>query len=165
MCSSDLTALKAASIAAPADRVIDGRDILPLFASTGPSPHEAIFGHQGPLLATIRDARWKLHVLAPRDPFLNLDKPGQRWTDPRGPDGVTILAPYEQYQPSDHPGLRTGAASAAMQLFDLQADAGEQKDVAAEHPEVVVRLKRLYDATNQAVPTAPAPKGKAATAK
>ena len=159
------TALKAASIAAPADRVIDGRDILPLFASTGPSPHEAIFGHQGPLLATIRDARWKLHVLAPRDPFLNLDKPGQRWIDPRGPDGVTILAPYEQYQPSDHPGLRTGVAPAAMQLFDLQADAGEQKDVAAEHPEVVVRLKRLYDAANQAVPTAPAPKGKAATAK
>ena len=82
-----------------------------------------------------------------------------------GDDGVTILAPYEQYQPSDHPGLRTGVAPAAMQLFDLQADAGEQKDVAAEHPEVVVRLKRLYDAANQAVPTAPAPKGKAATAK
>ena len=43
---------------------------------------------------------------------------------------MTILAPYEQYQPSEHPGLKTGAASAAMQLFDLQNDPGEQRDVA-----------------------------------
>ena len=113
------TALKAANIPLPAGRVIDGRDILPLFTSAAPSPHEVIFGHQGPVLATVRDARWKLHVQAPRDPFLRLDKPGQRWVDPRGPDGVTILAPYEQYQPTDHPGLRTGDAAKPMQLFDL----------------------------------------------
>jgi hypothetical protein len=80
---------------------------------------------------------------------------------------VTILAPYEQYQPSDHPGLRAGDAPAAMQLFDLQADPGEQKDVAAQHPEVVARLKALYDETNRLVPVppAPAPKAKAPPAK
>jgi uncharacterized sulfatase len=155
------TALKAASIAPPADRVIDGRDILPLFTSAAPSPHAAIFGHQGPLLATARDARWKLHVQPPRDPFLNLSKSGQRWTDPRGPDGVTILAPYEQYQPSDHPGLRTGDASQAMQLFDLQTDPGEQKDVAAQHPEIVTRLKALFDESNRLVPVPPPPAPKA----
>lgn len=161
------TALKAANIALPADRVIDGRDILPLFTSAAPSPHAAIFGHQGSLLATARDARWKLHVRAPRDNFMSLGKPGELWIDPRGPDGVTILAPYEQYQPSEHPGLRTGDSPAAMQLFDLQADPGEQKDVAAQHPEIVARLKALYDETNRLVPTPPepAPKAKAKPAK
>jgi arylsulfatase A-like enzyme len=140
------TALAAANIPAPTDRVIDGRDILPLFVSDAKSPHEAIFGAQGNRLATVRDERWKLHVLAPRDQFAALDKPGQRWIDPRGPDGVTILAPYEQFQPTEHPGLRTGDASKAGQLFDLQDDPAEQRDVAAQHPEIVARLQSLYDA-------------------
>lgn len=153
------TALKAANLAPPADRVIDGRDILPLFASSVPSPHTAIFGHQGALLATVRDARWKLHVRPPRDNFMNLHKPGERWIDLRGPDGVTILAPYEQYQPSEHPGLRTGAASRPMQLFDLQVDPGEQEDVAAQNPDIIARLKKLYDETNRLVPEPP-PAGK-----
>jgi uncharacterized sulfatase len=150
------TVLRAAGIALPTDRVIDGREILPLLTSDAKSPHEAILGAQGPRLAVVRDKRWKLHVLPPRDNFLALDKPGERWIDPRGPDGVTILAPYEQYQPSAHPGLSTGDAPRAMQLFDLEADPGEQHDVAAQHPEVVARLKSLYDATNRDVPPAPA---------
>jgi arylsulfatase A-like enzyme len=138
----------AAKIDLPDGRVIDGRDIMPLFTSDAKSPHEAILGAQGARLATIRDARWKLHVLPPRDGFMALDKPGERWIDPRGPDGVTILAPYEQIQPSEHPGLRTGDPPRAMQLFDLQNDPGEQRDVAVQHPDVVSRLKRLFDAAS-----------------
>jgi hypothetical protein len=76
---------------------------------------------------------------------LALDKPGERWIDPRTPDGVTILAPFEQYQPSEHPGLKTGVAPKRMQLFDLQSDPGEQQDVADKHPDVVARLKKAYD--------------------
>lgn len=146
------TALAAANVAPPKGVVIDGRNLLPVLTSGASSLHEAIFGHDGPNLACVRDARWKLHVLAPKDRFLAFDKPGQRWIDPRAPDGVTILAPFEQYQPSDHPGLRTGVAAKPMQLFDLQNDPGEQRDVAAQHPEVVARLKQLYDAMNQQVP-------------
>lgn len=148
------TVLNAAGIAAPADRVLDGRDIMPLLTSSAKSPHEAVFGHQGPRLACVRDARWKLHVFPPSDMRL---KPGPdgRWIDPRGPDGVTILAPYEQYQPSDYPGLRSGDKAKAMMLFDLQSDPGEQKDVAAQHPEIVARLKAIYDQTNKDVPVLP----------
>ncbi|HPA16743.1 MAG TPA: sulfatase [Verrucomicrobiae bacterium] len=145
------TVLAATGAKMPDDRILDGRDIMPLLVGDAASPHEAIFGHQGPRLATVRDARWKLHVLRANEMKL---KPGPdgRWIDPRAPDGVTILAPYEQYQPSDHPGLQTGDPAAPMQLFDLQADPGEQHDVAAQHPQEVQRLKALYDATNKDVP-------------
>lgn len=132
----------------PDDRIVDGKNILPLLTGDAPSPHEAIFGHR---LASIRDARWKLHVVPANEMRL---KPGTdgRWIDPRAPDGVTILAPYEQYQPSDHPGLQSGAAPAPMQLFDLRADPGEQRDVATEFPNEVARLGALRDAAAKGFP-------------
>jgi hypothetical protein len=65
--------------------------------------------------------------------------------DPRGPDGVTLLAPYEQSQPAEYPGLRTGDETVALSLFDLENDPAEQRDVAAAHPDVVARLKARYD--------------------
>jgi hypothetical protein len=65
--------------------------------------------------------------------------------DPRGPDGVTILAPAEQARPNDYPGVRTGAAPKDMMLFDLQNDPSEQKDVSDSHPEVVRTLKTAFD--------------------
>lgn len=150
------TALAAAGIESPGDRVIDGRDILPLFTGDAPSPHAAIFGQQSARLANVRDDRWKLHVLPPRDGFLALNQPGERWVDPRGPDGVTILAPYEQYQPTDHPGLTSGVEARPMQLFDLQTDPGEQKDVAAQNPGIVARLRSAFDEMNRDVPAPPA---------
>ena len=145
------TSLAAADIATPADRIIDGRDIMPLFTTDAKSPHAAVFGQQAARLATVRNDRWKLHVVPPRDNFASLNKPGARWIDPRGPDGVTILAPYEQYQPADHPGVLTGVEPKPMQLFDLESDPAEQADVAAQHPDVVAELKALYDEMNKDV--------------
>jgi uncharacterized sulfatase len=142
------TALAAAEVKAPADRVIDGRDFLPVLSANAKSPHDTIVEAAGNRLSSVRDGRWKLHVLTPRDQFLALDKPGPRWIDPRAPDGVTIIAPYEQSQPSEHPGVRTGDAAKAMQLFDLQSDPAEQHDVAAQHPEIVARLKQAFDTYN-----------------
>jgi hypothetical protein len=58
---------------------------------------------------------------------------------------VTILAPYEQAQPSEYPGRRGGHVTGAMSLFDLRDGPGERRDVAAEHRDVVARLKAHYD--------------------
>jgi arylsulfatase A-like enzyme len=137
------TALAAAGVALPGDRVIDGQDLLPVLAGNARTRHDVIFGHTGPRLATVRDGRWKLHVLPPRD---RRDDPAAgRRIDPRAPDGVTILAPFEQSQPDQYPGLRTGDDTRAMSLFDLADDPGEQHDVAAKHPDIVARLKARYD--------------------
>jgi hypothetical protein len=53
------------------------------------------------------------------------------------------------------PGLTTGVAAAPMQLFDLANDPGEQRDVAAEHPEVVRRLRAAHEAMSRDVPMPP----------
>ncbi len=145
------TVAQAAGIPLPGDRKFDGRDIWPLLTGAAKSPHQALFGHQASRLATVRDGRWKLHVLPPS--AINL-KPGVdgRWLDPRAPDGVTILAPYEQYNLADHPGSGAGVAPAAMQLFDLSADPAETTDLAAQHPDQVSRLKAGYDAILPDVP-------------
>jgi arylsulfatase A-like enzyme len=139
------TTLRIAGIAAPADRVIDGADIRPILTSDAAGPHKVIFGTQGPNLATVRDERWKLHVLAANEQRLGkaAKKP---WIDPRAPDGVTLLAPFEQYQPSDYPGVTTGDKPQAMALCDLIADPSEQHNVAAAQPDVVERLKAHFDA-------------------
>lgn len=145
------TVLAATGAKMPDDRVLDGRDLMPLLAGDAKSPHEFVFGHQGPKLVTIRDARWKLHLSPAREMAL---KPGAdgKWLDPRAPDGVTILAPFEQYNLDAHPGLKTGIEGTAGLLFDLQADPGEQVDVAAKHPAEVKRLQAAYDAMNKHVP-------------
>ena len=69
------------------------------------------------------------------------DHARRRWVDARAPDGVTILAPFEQPQPDEYPGIRAGDAPHAMSLFDLDTDPAEQHDVAAQNAEVVARLK------------------------
>lgn len=145
------TVLHATGATMPDDRILDGRNILPLLTGTARSPHPFIFAQKDSKLATIRDARWKLHVLP--SGLMKL-KPGAdgRWLDPRAPDGVTILAPFEQYNLDAPPGLTTGAPPAPMQLFDLQSDPGEQRDVSAQHPGEVMRLKAAFDEANKNVP-------------
>ncbi len=145
------TVLHVAGAKLPDDRVLDGRNILPLLTSNAKSAHEFIFGHQNSKLATIRDARWKLHLL-PASQMKLKPGPDGKWLDPRTPDGVTILAPFEQYNIDAHPGLTTGVEPAKMQLFDLQNDPSEQVDVAAQHPDEVKRLQAAYDVMNKDVP-------------
>ena len=143
------TALAAAGLPGPKDRVIDGKNLLPLLSGKVEQVHDVVLGQQGPQLATIRDARWKLHVLPAGE--TRADTTPARWVDARAPDGVTILALYEQFQPADYPGLRTGDAPRAMSLFDLAIDPAEQHDVAAQHADVVAPVEKPIRPDRQGV--------------
>jgi hypothetical protein len=115
----------------------------------------------GPELRTVRSGRWKLHVRAPAPGGAYLEDV-TKWVDPRGPDGITLIAPFEQARPNQYPGVRTGDAGKPMMLFDLESAPSEQRDVAAQHPEVVQRLKAHFDkmeAEAKAIARPPRPPG------
>ena len=136
----------------PTDRILDGRNIWPLMTKPGEkSPHDAIYSMSGNQLATVRSGKWKLHPRAPANTGGTGLSRGE-WVDPRGPDGVTIIAPYEQAPPSQYPGVRSGDAPRPMMLFNLEADLAEQHDVAAQHPDVVERLRRMFEEMEREVP-------------
>ena len=125
----DLLPTIAGRVGAPLPpRPIDGRDIWPLLTGdrSARNPHDGygLWYLQNELQAVVSgDGRWKL--IFPHT-YRTLDgRPG-------GKDGLPA-----KYQP---------AKLATPQLFDLQADIGETKDVAAAHPEVVQRLTAFAEA-------------------
>jgi len=138
--------------------VIDGRDIWGLMTQPGAkSPHEGIVTWNGSALAAIRSGKWKLHVKSPGPPRMGTgqsEKEVAEWIDPRGPDGLTIIAPWEQARPSQYPGVLTGDGPKEMMLFDVEGDPAEQHDVAAAHPDVVAKLRAMFDGYDRQVPAA-----------
>ena len=142
--SADLfpTLCHLAGAALPEDREIDGENIFPLMQNAdSAAPDRPVFGMRGRRITTVRHGKWKLHVRNPG----GIPNRGDDWVDPRGPDGLTIIAPAEQARPSEYPGVKGGDGPGRMMLFNLENDPAEQHDVADEHPEVVQRLKRFYE--------------------
>jgi len=102
----------------PQNRIIDGKDILPLMTKPGaPSPHEAFFYYYHEKLEAVRSANWKL--VFPRSEMAD--------------------TPYEGKKGASKPALLPEA------LYDLAADVGETTDVIGKHPEVVARLRALAE--------------------
>ncbi|MCK5803694.1 MAG: sulfatase-like hydrolase/transferase [Lentisphaeria bacterium] len=101
---------------------IDGASILPLLKALpgARTPHEALFQYYGGgKLQAVRAGRWKLHF-------------------------PHHYRQYEGFKPGadGFPG-RLGRGRIEWSLFDLQTDVGERRDVAANHPDIVARLRRL----------------------
>ncbi len=103
---------------------IDGLDVRPLlFGEPGAeSPRESLFFYVNGDLQAMRSGKWKL--MFPHDART------MRGQTP-GHDGV----------PGKYGNLKVG-----LELYDLDADVGETRDVAAEHPDVVARLQKAADA-------------------
>jgi arylsulfatase A-like enzyme len=144
-----ITKLIGASL--PKDIALDGQDIFPLLVSQAKTPHDALFTFYTDQLQTVRSGRWKLHLHSPELTTLPGDS---TWVDPRRPDGVTILAPYEQPTANQFPGIKSGdLPTTGLLLFDLSKDPTEQYNVANQHPEVVAQLKLKASQFLASVPT------------
>ncbi|MDJ1501346.1 sulfatase [Xanthocytophaga agilis] len=133
------TLTKLAGIPLPKDHVLDGKDIFPLCVSNAKTPHDALFSFYTDKLYTVRSGKWKLHIHSPESAQLPSDS---TWIDPRSPDGVTIIAPFEQAKANQFPGVKTGDPAGEGLLFDLEKDPSEQKNIAASYPDIVEKLRK-----------------------
>ncbi len=108
----------------PADRTIDGRDISPLMHGSpgAASPHEAFYYYRETHLDAVRSGPWKL--VFPR--------PGRNESEWLLSKTGAFLG--ELLEPV------TG-----LELYNLETDIGERRNVAADHPDVVARLTALAD--------------------
>jgi arylsulfatase A-like enzyme len=102
---------------------IDGLDIWPLLVGQegARSPHEAFYFYWNRELQAVRSVNWKLH-LPHKYPTL-AGKPGGQGGRP----------------------VATVQTDTPLALYDLARDVGESTNVAAEHPDVVARLKTLAE--------------------
>lgn len=95
-----------AGVETPADRVLDGVDILPLLkGGAAPERDNAFIYYRGSTLFAARAGKWKVHYF--------------------------VQAGYGQPKPEPQdPPL----------LFDLEADPGESRNVAAQHPDILQKI-------------------------
>jgi len=115
------TFAKLAGSQAPQDHIIDGRDIWPLMSGQpgAKTPHEAFYYYWAYGLEAVRSGPWKLHL-----PHEYNSLAGE------GRDG----------QPGPYKKLKTDQA-----LYNLADDVGEQKDVAAQNPQVIEQLLAIAE--------------------
>ncbi|MHB8902092.1 MAG: sulfatase-like hydrolase/transferase, partial [Thermoguttaceae bacterium] len=111
------TCAEVTGAAVPANAGEDSVSLLPILLGHANKPvREALVHHSINGRFSIRQGRWKLELC-----------PGSGgWSDPRDPQAA------KQGLPS-------------VQLYDLQADPAEQKNIQAGHPEVVERLTALLE--------------------
>jgi arylsulfatase A-like enzyme len=101
---------------------IDGRDITDLMLAKpgAKTPHESFFYYVGNRLHAVRSGQWKLKV------------------------PTTLAEEFAGYANIENPNTPIPRA-----LYDLENDPSEQKNVIADHPEVVARLQPMIEAARE----------------
>ncbi len=142
------TMLAATGIGTIADaKPLDGANLLPLL--TGGPPGDLA---ERPLFfqrtrytpvahsnAAVRQGRWKL-FWPPIPPTVVKDGTRDNFSYHRGLTHAHWEMPLDVELPD-----YTGVVAAAPQLYDLESDPGESRDLAADHPDTVARLATTYD--------------------
>ena len=129
-------------------RRIDGASAVALLlgAPDARPPHEAFFFYSGTALQALRSGPWKLHF---PHPYITVaGEPGRGGK----PSNWGKLAPKSITQ-SGIEGIATRhgyrVEHIEQVLFNLDADPGEQQNVAKANPDVVARLSALAEAARQ----------------
>lgn len=121
--------------------ILDGKDITPILQGKNKT-HAPVFSMHNDEIMSIRKGDFKLFVNKPR---YRRTVDLSTWSDPRGPDGTTIIAQMEgQATPADYPGLTPEEPKSKIQLFNLKTDPTESHDLASDRPEVVENLLQEY---------------------
>ena len=118
VCLTDLMATCADILGArlPDNAGEDSASILPALTGKGGAPHEAVVHHSINGMFAIRQGRWKLELCAGSG----------GWGEPRDDQAA-------------------GKGLPNIQLYDLDADPAETKNLKAEHPDVVARLTAILE--------------------
>ncbi len=99
---------------------IDGVNILPLLeGNPDANPRDHLFYYYGRPLQCVRQGKWKLHF-------------------PHGYRTYEGVEPGKNGLPGPYARGETG-----LELYDLENDIGERRNVADQHPEVVAQLQTL----------------------
>ena len=160
------TALEAAGAPLPSPAAIDGRSLLPLLAGKQQGPlHESLCWagelawvwsgriqvHDemtAPPAWAVRKGRWMLHYWA--DPTYVGDPgtmvAGNAKAKGKKANGKGKAKAGKKARPTPHDWSN---AQGTLELYDMETDRGERKNVAAEHPDVVRDLKAAYAAWYQ----------------
>jgi arylsulfatase A len=116
------TFAKLAGARVPRNRTLDGKDLWPLLTKpNAQGPHKLFCYYLDHQLQAVRSGQWKLFLEQREYPSL-----------------TTIMYTNRPQVMQRHFPLRDKPS-----LYDLETDAGEKHDVAAEHPDVVKRLTKL----------------------
>jgi arylsulfatase A len=109
----------------PKDRIVDGKDIWALMSNQpgAKTPHEAFFYYWAQHLQAVRSGPWKLHF-------------PHSYTNPDPPGGGGKPGKY-------------ATKNIGLELFDLDKDVGESRNIAAENPQVVKRLQALAERSRE----------------
>ena len=125
-------------------QIIDGLSAKPLLLGEADAkpPHDALFFYSGTALQAVRSGPWKLHF-----PHPYITVAGEAGTGGK-PSNFGKLAPTSITQ-SGVEGIATRHGyrieHLELSLFNLDTDPGEQHNVAANHPDVVNRLKAVTE--------------------
>lgn len=120
---------------------LDGMDITEILKGKEKN-HPPVFSMQNSNIMSVRKGDYKLFVRMP-DSYKKVDL--SKWSDPRAPDGKTIIAPIVgQATPAQYPGIIPVNSRNEIQLFNLRKDRTESVDLAKEKPEMVLELMNDY---------------------
>jgi hypothetical protein len=127
-------------VSTASSNVLDGKDITEILNGSQ-TVHDPVFSMHSSQIMSVRKGDWKLFVHNPGY-FKKIDL--SKWSDPRRPDGTTIIAPKEQSSPANYPGIIPTKTENDIQLYNLKNDPTESNDVSNQTPQKVDELIQDY---------------------
>ena len=123
-----------AELAGSGHKTEDSIDLMPFLLGKNGHPHDYLYWRSSPTRA-IRDQQWKLLEYA------------------KSSFSMTELDAARRVPPPAGGWPRTAPRGHLTMLYDLRNDPGETTNLAAQHPEIVARLRAAYNQWDSTLPT------------